>query len=69
MAQQILAELVERAVEWHSQVVLTVWVERVHSAIHQLWGARLRAKLLLSQEICLLNNTVEISTSRASVVL
>ena len=68
-AQQILAELVERAVEWHSQVVLTVWVERVHSAIHQPWGARLRAKLLLSQEICLLNNTVEISTSRASVVL
>ena len=51
MAQQILAELVERAVEWHSQVVLTVWVERVHSAIHQPWGARLRAKLLLSQEI------------------
>ena len=68
-AQHILAELVEGVVEWHSQAVLTVRVERVHSATHQLWQARLRAKPLLSPEICLLNNTVEISTSRASAVL
>ena len=68
-AQQILAELVERVVERHSQAVLTLRVERVHSATHQLWWARLRAKPVLSPEICLLNNTVELSTSRASVVL
>ena len=49
----------------HSQTVLTVGVERVHSATHQLRGARLRAKPLLNQEICLLISTVEISTSRA----
>ena len=55
----------ERVLLWHTQAVLTVGVERVHSATHQLWLARLRAKLLLSQEICLLNSTVEISTSRA----
>ena len=63
--QQILAELVEKVLEGHSQAVLTVGGGESPSATHQLWGARLRAEPGLSQEICLLNNTVEISTSRA----